>query len=161
MGSRLQLVAGSLLRVLVPLLLLLSLSLAAAPVQACNSTTTGTVTVPTFGSSPPPVSHSSVEINAVYVTAFLAGTDYELVAVGGTSSVSIGSNGAVVPDFNVAWYRDNNGQGSLIANHNQPGNQEGLVPSAADYGVVYMRYGPDLLNDSSLLGADFRLSSGC
>lgn len=69
------------------------------------------------------------------------------------------------PDFNVRFFKENPGQNDspLSPIFSDQGPERGIVPSNADYGMVWMRTGPDspLSPDGRLEGAEYEFYNDC
>ena len=98
-----------------------------------------------------------------YLGSFIPGNDFRLFPAAPPSTACVGASPCTperifVPDFNVEWYLAN---GQSAGGSKQLGEDQGTVPAAAAFGVVYMRYGPDVLADDDDVRAVFQYDQYC
>ena len=142
---------------------------ASAPGASACTIVTEHLVAPTLTASPPAYSSPAFDNTVTYfVFGIPVGLPYSLSAVAPQQPACPIVNPCLfLPDFNIVWYQQGSGMfDEQVANHNQAGDQVGIIPLNADFGVVYMRYGPDfslgelVFGDGKAEGALFQLKLG-
>ena len=132
----------------------LVLALAGTAMAGPCSAQTQPLNVPTLIEAAPPGGRFLNNVNAWYAPV---GSSFTLAPVGPDVCLDPPTCEHILPDFNVQWFAGSTTFGSTVGHNHVSGPDGGPIPSAATYGVVYMRYGPDGIGDAHVPGALFRL----